>query len=101
MYLCSFPFRKQHASYVVLLFQCSGTDESFLSNVGHHLSGKELLVLKDILQEDVIVSLQQNGLDLQRSEHVTFEKVQDMLHSLERHELASSLKQLLHFGKQI
>ena len=67
----------------------------------HHLSSKELLALKDILQEDVIVSLQQVGLDLQRSEHVTFEKVQDMLHSLERHELASSLKQLLHFGKQI
>ena len=93
-----FPFGKQHASYVVLLFQCSGTDESSLSSVEHHLSSKELLAL---LQEDVIVSLQQVGLDLQRSEHVTFEKVQDMLHSLEKHELASSLKQLLHFGKQI
>lgn len=67
----------------------------------HHLSSKELLALKDILQEDVIVSLQRVGLDLQRSEQVTFEKVQDMLHSLEKHELASSLKQLLHFGKQI
>lgn len=82
-----------------LLFQCSGTPESSLGSEGHYLSGKELLILKDILQEDVMDRLQQIGLDL--SGNVTIEKVQQLLHSLEQHEIASSLRRHLDFGKQI
>ena len=80
----------------------SGADESSLSSVGHHLSGKELLVLQDILQEDVIDSLHKIGLDLKTigDTQTTIEEVQGMLHSLEQHEVASSLRQLLDSGKR-
>ena len=74
--------------YVVLLFPCSGIAESSPSTVGHHLTGKELLALKNILQEDVIDTLEQN---LAKSGSVTTEEVQWLLHSLDQHEIASSL----------
>ena len=78
-----------------------GADESSLSSVGHHLSGKELLALQDILQEDVIDSLKKIGLDLNiiGDAHTTIEEVQTLLHSLEQHEVASSLRQRLDLGK--
>ena len=73
--------------YVVLLFPCSGIAE-------HHLTGKELLALKNILQEDVIDTLEQN---LAKSGSVTTEEVRGLLHSLDQHEIASNL----HFGKLV
>ena len=85
------------------LFYSLGADESSLSSVGHHLSGKELLALPDILQEHVVDSLQKIGLDLKTfgDAHATIEEVQGMLHSLEQHEVASSLRQLLNSGKRL
>ena len=80
--------------YVVLLFPCSGIAESSPSIVEHHLTGKELLALKNILQEDVIDTLEQN---LAKSGSVTIEEVRGLLHSLDQHEIASSL----HFGKLV
>ena len=73
-----------------------------LSLIGHHLSGKELLALKDdVLPEDVIDGLQQIGLDLKTTgvAQTTLEEVQSLLHSLEQHETASNLRQLLDLGK--
>ena len=72
--------------------------------VGHPLSAKELLALKDyILPEDVIESLQQEGLDLNTIGFVqtTIEDVQRCLDSLGQSELASSLRQRLDFGKHL
>ena len=85
------------------LFYSLGADESSLSSVGHCLSGKELLALPDILQEHVIDSLQKIGLDLNTigDAHTTIEEVQSLLHSLEQHEVASSLRQLLDSGKHL
>ena len=78
-----------------------GADESSLSSVGHYLSGKELLALPDILQERVIDSLKKIGLNLNAigDTHTTIEEVQSLLHSLEQHEVASSLRKLLDLGK--
>ena len=76
----------------------SGTD-----SVGH-LTGKELLALKDyILPKDVIESLQQEGLDLSTIGNVqtTIEEVQRLLDSLGQSEIASSLRQRLDFGKHL
>ena len=84
--------------YVLLLFHCSGIDESFPTSEGHHLSGKELLALKNILQEGLIDILEQN---LAKSGSVTIEEVQGLLHSLDQHEIASSLRQHLDFGKLV
>ena len=73
-------------------------------SVGHPLSAKELLVLKDyILPEDVIESLQKEGLDLNTIAFVqtTIEEVQRQLDSLGQSELASSLRQRLDFGKHL
>ena len=73
-------------------------------SVGHPLSAKELLALKDyILPEDVIESLQQEGLDLNTIGFVqtTIEDVQRRLDSLGQSELASSLRQRLDFGKHL
>ena len=72
----------------------SGIAESPPSTVEHHLTGKELLALKNILQEDVIDTLEQN---LAKSGSVTIEEVQRLLHSLDQHEIASSLD----FGKLV
>ena len=72
----------------------SGIAESPPSTVEHHLTGKELLALKNILQEDVIDTLEQN---LAKRGSVTIEEVQRLLHSLDQHETASSL----HFGKLV
>ena len=85
------------------LFYSSGADESSLSSVGHHLSGKELLALPDILQEHVVDSLKKIGLDLKTigDAHTTIEEVQSLLYSLEQHEVASSLRQLLDSGKRL
>ena len=47
----------------------------------------------------MIESLQHIGLDL--SGTVTIEKVQQLLDWLDQHEIASSLRRLLDFGKQI
>ena len=74
--------------YVVLLFHSSGIAESSPRTVGHHLTGKDLLALKNILQEDMIDTLEQN---LAKSGSVTTEEVQWLLHSLDQHEIASSL----------
>ena len=84
------------------LFYSLGADESSLSSVGHHLSGRELLALPDVLKEHVD-SLQKVGLDLKTIEdaHTTIEEVQGMLHSLDQHEVASSLRQLLDSGKHL
>ena len=84
--------------YYIVLFHCSGTDESSPSGEGHHLSGKELLALKNILQEDLIDTLEQNVVE---SGSVTIEEVQGLLHSLDQHEIASSLRQHLDFGKLV
>ena len=73
-------------------------------SVGHPLSTKELLALKDyILPEDVIESLQQEGLDLNTIAivQITIEEVQRRLDSLGQSELASSLRQRLDFGKHL
>ena len=73
-------------------------------SVGHPLSAKELLALKDyILPEDVIESLQQEGLDLNTIAIVqtTIEEVQRRLDSLGQSELASSLRQRLDFGEHL
>ena len=81
------------------LFPSLGAD-----SVGHTLSAKELLVLKDyILPEDVIESLQQQGLDLNTIGFVqpTIEDVQRRLDSLGQSELASGLRQRLDFGKHL
>ena len=80
-----------------------GADASSLSSIGHHLSGKELLVLPDILQEHVIDSLKKIGLDLQAigDTQTTIEELQSLLHSLEHHEVASSLRQRLDLGKHL
>ena len=79
-----------------------GADESTLSSVGHYLSGKELLALPDILQECVMDSLKTilnwNAIG---DTHTTIEEVQSLLHSLEQHEVASSLRKLLDLGKHI
>ena len=80
--------------YYVVLFPCSGIAESSPNTVGHHLTGKELLALKNIMQEDVIDTLEQN---LAKSGSVTIEEVQGLLHSLDQHEIASNL----HFGKLV
>ena len=79
----------------------SGADESSHSNVGHYLSEKELLALKYVIQEDVIDSLQQIGLDLNTigDSQITIEELQRALYSLDQHEVASSLRQHLDFGK--
>jgi len=67
-------------------------------SVGHPLSAKELLFLKDyILPEDVIESLQQEGLDPQ----TTIEEVQRRLDSLGQSEIASSLRQHLDLGNHL
>ena len=80
-----------------------GADASSLSSIGHHLSGKELLVLPDILQEHVIDSLKKIGLDLKAigGTQTTIEEVQTLLHSIEQHEVASSLRQRLNSGKHL
>ena len=81
------------------LFPSLGAD-----SVGHTLSAKELLVLKDyILPEDVIESLQQQGLDLNTIGIVqtTIEEVQRRLDSLGQSEIASSLRQRLDSGKHL
>ena len=85
------------------LFYSLGADESSLSSVGHHLSGKELIALPDVLQEHVVDSLQMIGLDLKTigDAQTTIEEVQGMLHSLDQHEVASSLRQLLDSGKHL
>ena len=73
-------------------------------SVGHPLSAKELLVLKDyILPEDVIESLQQKGLDLSTIAIVqtTIEEVQRQLELLGQSEIASSLRQNLDIGKHL
>ena len=73
-------------------------------SVGHPLSAKELLALKDyILPKDVIESLQQKGLDLNTTGYVqtTIEEVQRRLDSLGQSESASSLRQRLDFGKHL
>ena len=84
------------------LFYSLGADESSLSSVGHHLSGRELLALPDVLKGHVD-SLQKVGLDLKTigDAHTTIEEVQGMLHSLDQHEVASSLRQLLDSGKHL
>ena len=77
---------------------------SGVDSVGHPLSVKELLTLKDyILTKDVIESLQQEGLDLSTIENVqtTIEEVQRQLDSLGQSEIASSLRQRLDFGKHL
>ena len=73
-------------------------------SVGHPLTGKELLALKDyILPEDVIESLQQEGLGLNTIGNVqtTIEEVQRLLDSLGQSEIASSLRQRLNFGEHL
>ena len=77
----------------------SGTD-----SVGHLLTGKEFLALKDyILPKDVIESLQQEGLDPNTTGYVqtTIEEVQRRLDSLGQSEIASGLRQRLDFGKHL
>ena len=69
------------------LSDSSGTDES--------LSNKELQVLEEILQKDVIDSL---WLELGNAQ-TTLEKVQRLLHSLGHHETASNLRQHLDLGE--
>ena len=83
------------------LFCSLGSDAC--SNIGHHLSGRELLALPYILQEHVIDSLKKIGLDLKAigSTQTTIEEVQSLLHSIEQHEVASSLRQHLDFGKHL
>ena len=51
----------------------------------------------------MIDSLKKIGLDLKATgdTHATIEEVQSLLHSLEQHEVASSLRQRLDLGKQI
>ena len=85
------------------LLYYSGADASSLSNIGHHLSGRELLALPDILQEHVIDSLKKIGLDLKAigGTQTTIEEVQSLLHSLEQHEVASSLRQHLDLGTDL
>ena len=56
-------------------------------------------MLQDILQEHVVDSLQKIGLDISGDAHATIEEVQSLLHSLEQHEIASSLRKLLDLGK--
>lgn len=84
-----------------LIFHYSDSDESSLSSAEQYLSGKELLALRDILQEDMIDSLQHKGLDLNAIENVqiTLEEVQQLLYSLEQHEIATTLRQLIDFCK--
>ena len=91
-------------TYVTLLLLCKLHCLSGADSVGHPLSAKELLVLKDyILPEDVIESLQQEGLDLQTIAIVqtTIEEVQRRLDSLGQSKIASSLRQRLDFGKHL
>ena len=74
------------------------------NSVGHPLTGKELFALKGyILPEDVIESLQQEGLDLNTIGNVqtTIEEVQERLDSLGQSEIASSLRQRLDIGKHL
>ena len=82
-------------------FHYSDGEKSSLSSAEHYLGGKELLALRDILQEDVIDSLKHKGLDLNAIENVqtTLEEVQQLLHSIQQHEIASSLRRLIDFGK--
>ena len=84
-----------------LIFHYSDSDESSLSSAEQYLSGKELLALRDILREDVIDSLQHKGLDLNAIENVqiTLEEVQQLLYSLEQHEIATTLRRLIDFCK--
>ena len=73
-------------------------------SVGHPLTGKELLALKDyILPKDVIESLQQEGVDLNATGNVqtTIEEVQQRLDSLGQSKIASSLRQRIEFGKHL
>ena len=85
------------------MFYSSGADASSLSSIGHHLSGRELLALPDILQEHVVDSLKKIGLDLKAigGTQTTIEEVQSLLHSIEQHEVASSLRQRLDSGKHL
>ena len=82
-------------------FHYSDGDKSSLSSAEHYLGGKELLALRDILQEDVIDSLKHKGLDLLAIESVqtTLEEVQQLLHSIQQHEIASSLRRNIDFGE--
>ena len=84
-------------------FYSLGADASSLSSIGHHLSGRELLALPDILQGHMIDSLKKIGLDIKSigDTQTTIEEVQSLLHSLEQHEVASSLRQRLDFGKHL
>ena len=93
----TFSFGMHYASSV----HCasSGAD-----SVGHPLTSKELLALKDyVLSEDVIESLQQEGLDLNTIGNVqtTIEEVQRRLDSLGQSEIASNLQQRLDIGKHL
>ena len=84
-----------------LISLCKLHCTSGADSVGHSLSAVELLALKDyILPEDVIESLQQEGLDLNTIGIVqtTIEEVQRRLNSLGQSEIASSLRQHLDFG---
>ena len=85
------------------LFYSLGADASSLSSIGHHLSGKELLALPDILQEHVTDSLKKTRLDLKAigDAQTTIGEVQSPLQSLEQHEVASSLRQRLDLGKHL
>ena len=80
-----------------------GADASSLSSIGHHLSGRELLALPDILQGHVIDSLKKIGLDIKSigGAPTTIEELQSLLHSIEQHEVASSLRQHLDLGKDL
>lgn len=84
-----------------LILHYSDSDESSLSSAEHYLNGKELLALRDTLQEDVIDSLKHKGLDLNAIENVqiTLEEVQQLLYSLEQHEIATTLRRLIDFCK--
>ena len=84
-----------------LIFHYSDGDKSSHSSAEHYLGGKELLALRDVLQEDVIDSLKHKGLDLNAIENVqtTLEEVRQLLHSIEQHEIASSLQRLIDFGE--
>ena len=84
-----------------LIIHYSDGGKASLSSAEHYLGGKELLALRDILQEDVIDSLKHKGLDLNAIENVqtTLEEVRQVLHSIERHEIASSLRRLIDFGE--
>ena len=93
----SFAFRIHYIYKLHTLSHSSGTDEYLIR---HHLSDKEFQALKDILQKDIIDSLQQSGLGLGNAQ-TTLEEVQRLLHSLGQHEVASNLRQHLDLGKHL